>query len=300
MFPPEISALSPCLRCGGAHLVKNQFTWFDPWVRKIPWRRDGMPTPVFLPGESHGPRSLAGCSPWGHRESDRTERVSTAHTSVRTSSPALFPPCPLTVCLVLCTLESLNRPQRCYSTNAIRLHQCLHNFQRQHSEGWYALSPHLPSPAQGSSGFGASSRCWLWTWHVHSLDDPTDLLVKHLFFKAGCSMLGVNRSWNIWGLHFISSVPNTSLVNISTWHPTLSTCQKGTSSYSIILQRLPLGSPNCLFLSRKFLGAQSIHSWSEFGKGLSWHFLFIVTGSSPSYISTTERVARPNGTQNYK
>ena len=35
------------------------------------------PTPVFLPGESHGQRSLAGSSPWGHRESDTTERIST-------------------------------------------------------------------------------------------------------------------------------------------------------------------------------------------------------------------------------
>jgi len=39
----------------------------DPWVRKIPWRRAWQPTPVFLPGESHGQRSLAGYSPWGHR-----------------------------------------------------------------------------------------------------------------------------------------------------------------------------------------------------------------------------------------
>ena len=37
---------------------------FDPWVRKIPWRRKWQPTPVFLPGESHGQRSLAGYSPW--------------------------------------------------------------------------------------------------------------------------------------------------------------------------------------------------------------------------------------------
>ena len=36
---------------------------FDPWVRKIPWRRKWQPTPVFLPGESHGQRSLAGYSP---------------------------------------------------------------------------------------------------------------------------------------------------------------------------------------------------------------------------------------------
>ena len=33
---------------------------FDPWVRKIPWRRKWKPTPVFLPGQSHGQRSLAG------------------------------------------------------------------------------------------------------------------------------------------------------------------------------------------------------------------------------------------------
>ena len=41
-----------------------------------PWRRKWQPTPVFLPGESYGQRSLAGCSPWGHKESDTTERLS--------------------------------------------------------------------------------------------------------------------------------------------------------------------------------------------------------------------------------
>ena len=43
---------------------------FDPWVRKIPWRRKWQPTPVFLPGKSHGQRSLVGCGPRGHKESD--------------------------------------------------------------------------------------------------------------------------------------------------------------------------------------------------------------------------------------
>ena len=46
---------------------------FDPWVRKIPWRRAWQPTPVFLPRESHGQRSLAGCRPRGRTESDTTE-----------------------------------------------------------------------------------------------------------------------------------------------------------------------------------------------------------------------------------
>ena len=40
---------------------------FDPWVRKIPWRRAWQPTPVSLHGESHGQRSLVGYSPWGRR-----------------------------------------------------------------------------------------------------------------------------------------------------------------------------------------------------------------------------------------
>ena len=35
----------------------------DPWLGKIPWRRKWQPTPVFLPGESHGQRSLVGYSP---------------------------------------------------------------------------------------------------------------------------------------------------------------------------------------------------------------------------------------------
>ena len=50
---------------------------FDPWVRKMPWRRECQPTPVFLPGESHGQRSLVGYSPWGCKESDMTELLST-------------------------------------------------------------------------------------------------------------------------------------------------------------------------------------------------------------------------------
>ena len=44
---------------------------FSPWVGKIPWRREWPPTPVFLPGEFHGPRSLVGYSPWGRKEPTR-------------------------------------------------------------------------------------------------------------------------------------------------------------------------------------------------------------------------------------
>ena len=48
---------------------------FNPWDSKIPWRRKWQPTPVCLPGKSHGQRSLVGCGPRGRREWDRTERL---------------------------------------------------------------------------------------------------------------------------------------------------------------------------------------------------------------------------------
>ena len=46
---------------------------FDPWVGKIPWRRARQSTPVFLPRESHGQKSLVGYRPWGRKVSDMTE-----------------------------------------------------------------------------------------------------------------------------------------------------------------------------------------------------------------------------------
>ena len=48
---------------------------FDPWVEKMPWQSTWQPTPVFLPGESHEQRSLAGYSPWGCKELDMTKHA---------------------------------------------------------------------------------------------------------------------------------------------------------------------------------------------------------------------------------
>jgi len=62
-----------------AQIVKNLPAMpgpgFDPCFGKILWRRELLPTPVFFPGEFHGQRSLAGYSPWGHKELDTTERL---------------------------------------------------------------------------------------------------------------------------------------------------------------------------------------------------------------------------------
>ena len=46
-----------------------------PWVRMIPWRREWLPTPVILPGEFHGQRSLVGYSPQGHKKLDMIEQL---------------------------------------------------------------------------------------------------------------------------------------------------------------------------------------------------------------------------------
>ena len=76
---------------------------FNPWVRKNPWRRKWQPTPLFLPRKSHRQRSLAGYSPWGHKELDMTERahmlsyISSTHRPAESkascSLPALCPSC---------------------------------------------------------------------------------------------------------------------------------------------------------------------------------------------------------------
>ena len=66
-------------------MVKNllaiQETQFNPWVELVPWRRKWQPTPVFLPREFHGQRSLAGYSLWGRKESGTTG-VSNAYLHV--------------------------------------------------------------------------------------------------------------------------------------------------------------------------------------------------------------------------
>ena len=66
--PGGTNGKTPPLNAGRCNKLE-----FDPWVRKIPWRRKWEPTPVLLPGESHGQRNLVGCSPQGHTESDVPE-----------------------------------------------------------------------------------------------------------------------------------------------------------------------------------------------------------------------------------
>ena len=96
---------------------------FDPWVGKIPWRWAWQPTQVFVPGESHGQRSLMVHHPWGCKESDTTEP--TEHATHRrsvfifSSSYLLFLRISIflpTVLIYFCLLSALYIRALCIST----------------------------------------------------------------------------------------------------------------------------------------------------------------------------------------
>ena len=74
-WPGSASGKEPACQCR-----RHKRSRFNPWVRMISWRRVWQPTPVFVPGECHGPRSLPSYGPQGHKESDMIEAAQhTAH-----------------------------------------------------------------------------------------------------------------------------------------------------------------------------------------------------------------------------
>ena len=141
---------------------------FDPWVGKVPWRRQWKPTPTFLPGESHGQRSLVGYSPWGRKESDTTERTARKSlleyigfsSSVQFSSVAQS-------CPTLC--DPMNR-----STPGLPVHHKLPEFTQTHAHrvgdaiqpSHPPLSPSLPAPNPSqhqslfSGAHNSNTRIW--------------------------------------------------------------------------------------------------------------------------------------------
>ena len=70
---------------------------FNPWVGKIPGRKKWEATPVFLPGESHGQRSLVGYSPRGHRESDMIKHTSSSSIIILL---VIFPCMSINICFM--------------------------------------------------------------------------------------------------------------------------------------------------------------------------------------------------------
>ena len=118
---------------------------FDPWVEKIPWRRKWQPTPVFLPGKSHGQRRLASYRQWGHKESDTTEQL-TPQWEIPNANPAMviFPPAKT-------WQPSLSSPSQVYNTkqinkstnqSAVNIQDSALHYLPTHSSS--SLTPHHP------------------------------------------------------------------------------------------------------------------------------------------------------------
>ena len=92
----------------GGSVGKESACWrlgFDSWVRKIPWKGEWQPTPVFLPEEFHGQGSLAGYSPWGRKESNTAELL----TLMKRNTGLLCPPVIMLLCIY--TNEKLTSSQ---------------------------------------------------------------------------------------------------------------------------------------------------------------------------------------------
>ena len=110
-----------------------------PGSGRFPWRREWLPTPVFLPGESHGQRSRVDYSPWGHRESDMTERL-TLSLSVESCREGTWK------CLVLSPgLESLKQQKEENTSTHLRrshLYRTITLLSRDNKENKHTDKPH--------------------------------------------------------------------------------------------------------------------------------------------------------------
>ena len=123
---------------------------FDPWVGKIPWRRAWQPTPVFLPGRSHGQRSLEGYSPWACIELSSPRRNHARYpglASLRANTQAPQ------VKLLLLLLSCFSRVQVC-ATPSMAAHQAPPSLGLSRQEHWSGLP--FPSPMHESEKWKGS------------------------------------------------------------------------------------------------------------------------------------------------
>ena len=93
-----------CLKSNHSYFFKEITLLF------FPWRRKWQPTPVFLPGEFHGQRSLAGSSPWSCKESDTTEQLTHILFPVLRSPDEI-----LYLIQLLCDIHRVHHLKKCVS-----------------------------------------------------------------------------------------------------------------------------------------------------------------------------------------
>ena len=136
-------------------LSNRELFILDPWLRKIPWRRERLPSPVFWPGEFHGMYS-----PWGCKESDMTERLSLIFKKKK------IPHWNLKVTLL--TFSALLGSINCFAWTSLPYLQCLKPlyFLRLYQARGWNWSKRLRHSLAGS--------CFLWNIHVQPHKCPPE------------------------------------------------------------------------------------------------------------------------------
>ena len=179
-------------------MVKNQF---DPWFGKIPWRREWQPTPVFLPGEFHGQRSLAGYIQWGPKELDTTEQLTFTFFSL--SPKAIYSCClvsmvgdwfqdpPVDAKIRGCSSLMVGSPYKQLHINGFNQLQfygsplqcsCLEN--PRESGAWWAAIYGVTQSWTQLKWLSSSSSSWWWL-----LEQRTDLILYHHYHRDVVSVL---------------------------------------------------------------------------------------------------------------
>ena len=134
-----------------------------------PRRRHWLPTPVFLPGEFHGQKSLAGYSPWGCKELDMTERLT--HSLSMFSSVAQL-------CPTLCD------PMDCSTPGFLVHHQLLEPTQTHVHRVGDAIQPSHPLSSP-SPTFSLSQHQGLsqWVSSLHQVTKVLEFQLQHQYFQ---------------------------------------------------------------------------------------------------------------------
>ena len=158
---------------------------FNPWVQKIPWRRKWQPTPILLPGKSHGQRSLVGYSPWSCKESNMTEHTHT-HRLIKNKHIQYVIECSLSLvfhitffinhvwaCLTLQNLPPVPAAPRVGVSGTLSSARSTlrSNLEaRLHAPFFCELLPRgLPFPEYETQIGGQSAKCLLFTWETEAM-----------------------------------------------------------------------------------------------------------------------------------
>ena len=145
---------------------------FDPWVGKIAWRRKWQPTPVFLPGKSHGQRILEGYSPWGCKELGMTQHTHTHFIKLISSVQSLS-------CVWLCD------PTDC-STPGLPIHHQLLELAQTHvhrvDDAIQSFHP-LLSPSLPAFNLSQHQGLFQWVSSLHQVARVLEFQLQHQSFQ---------------------------------------------------------------------------------------------------------------------